>query len=207
MKEIAGAEANFSGSQDRLSETVEFLARIDEVAEIYRLAFQGAPWLETLSIEEVLDRIKAHSLKPGFRALIKKSPTGNIVGSLWYDTPRLEDLRRERGEELASAVEKLQTDLNISDLVFTRETIVHPSVQGGGIGSGLRQRFLEDLAYSYFEGVLVLTRMRDDNHPIIKIAENMNYIRTGVRVESTQASGTFHEYWYRHVFSSEITNG
>jgi hypothetical protein len=42
---------------------------------------------------------------------------------------------------------------------------------------------------------LILTRMRNDNLPILKIADRLGFQRTGIKIPSRQP-GTFHEYWY-----------
>jgi len=81
-------------------------------------------------------------------------------------------------------------------LIWERELIVHPTNQGQGVGSKLRAAFVESVLNHCEKGVLIFTRMRDDNIPVIKIAEKFGFRRTGIRTLSSQKSGVFHEYWY-----------
>lgn len=167
------------------------------VQVIYRLAFASFPWYEDLSNEEIEKRWKIQQAKPGFECLIADEHN-EIVGAIWWDKPTIDELCFERGEPITQFAKQKKRMGNL--LIWVRESIVSPIHQGRGVGSQLRVAFLESVLNRCEKGVLILTRMRDDNLPIIKIAKKSGFLRTGIRTPSSQKSGVFHEYWY---FSQE----
>lgn len=188
---------------ERAPNTEEFRQKVDDVASVYRKAFAGYPWFLEFTDDEVRERLLDHSGKDGFQAFMAADPNGKVVGALWYDRVTAEKISYERGWELAVFADKFCKENNIGDIIWEREIIVDPSVQKQGIATRLRMTFLSYLANTFPMGVLVLTRMWDDNSGIIKIAERFDFIRTGIRVPSSKKPGVFHEYWYRVVSPNE----
>ena len=163
------------------------------VQVIYRLAFASFPWYEDLSNEEIEKRWKIQQAKPGFECLIADE-LNEIIGTIWLDKPTLDELCLERGEPIPQFAKQ---KIRMGDLlIWERELIVSPIHQGRGVGSQLRVAFFESVLNRCEKGVLILTRMRDDNLPVIKIANKFGFQRTGIRTTSSQKSGVFHEYWY-----------
>lgn len=164
---------------------------VTAVQEIYRQAFAGFPWYEALSSADVQGRWDFCATKYGFRAIVAVED-GVVVGALLWDTPTIEDLRLERGDALACfAIDRLCEDVL---LVWEREVMVAPSAQGRGIATQLRLQFLECIGE--MRAALILTRMRDDNVPIVHIAAKRGFSRTGIKVPSSQKPEVSHEYWY-----------
>lgn len=58
---------------------------------------------------------------------------------------------------------------------------------------------VELLQEKYPGGVLAYTRMRDDNHGIIKINTRTGFSRSGVTVPSSSNPNLKHEYWYKAI--------
>lgn len=161
------------------------------VRRIYQGAFAGFPWYETLSRKEVYRRWKNYRRKRGSRAIVAERG-GEIIGALLWDTPTLDELRVERGERLARFAEAHLG--RKTPLIWEREVFVSPDAQKHGVGTKLRRSFLDELRET--ATVLVLTRMRNDNLPIIHIARMFGFSRTGIKVPSSQVPETFHEYWF-----------
>ena len=168
--------------------------RLDDLSEVqrmYQAAFAGFPWYESLTPAEVEGRFKKQTQLPGFQGLVAIRD-GSIAGAIWWESTSIEDLRQERGERLATFAQGLREYQN---LIWEREVIVSPLFQGRGIGLALRQQFVQRVNIDY-RSVLILTRMRDDNLPVIRIAERCGFLRTGIKVPSSQVLGLNHEYWY-----------
>jgi GNAT superfamily N-acetyltransferase len=184
---------------ERTPNTNKFKERREEIAEMLREGFAGFPWYEHLSIDESLRRVNEYALKQGFESFLAEDPNGKIVGGLWYDTPSVDQLEIERGKPLADFAQQLCNQHEIEDLVWERELIVRPDYQGQRVGTRLRETFISYVSKQYPEGVIILTRMREDNPGTIIIAERLDYQQTGIRVPSSQKAGVFHEYWYKLI--------
>lgn len=178
-----------------------FKTRINEIADVYKAAFSGAPWFENLSFEETFRRVSDNSQKNGFEAYVAESidGSGEIVGGLWFDKPTLEELKIERGEKLADFASKTLQENNINSLIWEREVLVKPGHQGQKIATRLRLSFISYINDTMPDGSLILTRMRDDNFAIIKVAENVGFKRSGIKVTSSQDPIIKHEYWYNLI--------
>ena len=169
----------------------------EAVREILPAAFAGFPWYEDLSSEEVRRRIEIQRTKRGFSGLIAREG-GMIVGASWWDSPTFKELGTERGVDLANfAAQKVSATGSHVTLIWGRETIVDPSYQGRGIASALKKAFVERLSRE--GGFLVLTRMREDNRPIIAVNKKLGFVPTGIRIKSSQIPSVFHEYWYLEI--------
>lgn len=193
-------EYNGSPEQVTVRDSQEnlFIERRLEVADILRKSFAGAPWFEDIDEAEAVSRVDAHASKPGFEAVLALDQD-SVVGGLWYDTPSLEELRSERGEELARFAQFVSVNDDIDRVVWEREVVVSPTHQGMKLATRLRERFLDRLATDGVGSSLLLTRMRDDNGAIISVAKKFDYSRTGIRMPSSQNPEVSHEYWYKVV--------
>lgn len=170
---------------------------INSLALAYLEAFRGSPWFEdSLTIDEVMTRLECQFRKPGFRLFILESNSGELVAASWFDTPSLMDIKKERGAELRNFAESVKSLNNIDALIWEREVLVRPKYQGLGMGTEIRTKMLDFINQTFASG-LVLTRMREDNIPIIKIAEKLGFKRTGITKPSSQEPAINHEYWFR----------
>lgn len=176
-----------------------FLAESAQMADMYQQAFAGYPWFEELSDQEVARRLESHTEQTGFTAFVEQDCDGLVTGALWFDTPSAEVFGAERGEMARDFAERTQVEQGLSTLVWEREVLVRPEAQGRGLATKLRADMLAYLGDTYPGGVLVMTRMRDDNAGIIKIAERLGYTRTGIRTPSSQVADLCHEYWCRVI--------
>lgn len=165
-------------------------ADLGDLCRLYADALSGPPWNNPVSLEAALEIVDAHMSLPGFDGLIYRSEN-DVIGASWWDKPTIEDVYRERGEELAAV---LAGALKGRLLVWERELLVAPSHQGRGHGTTIRSEFLRVLAQSE-RSTLVATRMREDNLPTIRVAQKLRFRRTGIRVPSNSNPGLYHEYW------------
>lgn len=168
------------------------------IGKILPAAFAGSPWYENLSHEEVTRRLESIQAKRGLAGLVAEEADVVFGTSLW-DTPTILELESERGKALANfATEKSRSASGKQVvLVWARETLVHPKYQGQGVASALKKTFITRLGIE--DGFLILTRMREDNRPIIAVNKRLGFNRTGIRTESSQKAGVFHEYWYLEI--------
>lgn len=170
------------------------------VEPVYRDAFFGFPWQEDLSAGEVRHRLQVMQTKRGAEGIVAVENSRVLGVSLW-DMPTIPELQLERGQALAEfAARKMATVTGLTTVAWERELLVDPKFQGRGVGTALRKAFISLLKRE--AGFLVLTRMRDDNLPTIRIAEKIRLARTGIRIESSQKAGVFHEYWFLEVPSA-----
>ncbi len=126
---------------------------------------------------------------------------GRLVEASWYDTPTLDELEKERGRPLRVFCEEKIEETKLEKIIWQREILISPEFQGKDIGShlkGLMNRHHQENANNHGSSI-VLTRMRDDNHGIIKMNKDGGMNRTGIRMKSS--SGSYHEYWYRYFIS------
>ncbi len=106
----------------------------------------------------------------------------------------IKELNIERGKVLVDFAKKF----NGYKLIWLRETCVSPEFQNLGIGTLLKQSIFTNLNDAVIS-TLLLTRMREDNLPIISINKKLGFQPTGIKVLSSQVLGIFHEYWYKEI--------
>lgn len=184
-----------------ISSAIELVTplEIGQLIYIYRQAFrESLVWREDLSEETVTQRINTQFAKKGFTLFISKV-SDRINGALWYDTPNLAELETERGKLLADFASQTIGSSALVKIVWEREIIVDPQFQGQGIATQLRQRFLQSLETNCLQGALILTRMRNDNLAIIKVAEKCGYQRTGIETDSNWRPPMKNSYWFKKV--------
>ena len=198
MKERQRPKQPHERSEGPAPQSTEFVTRKYQIAELIKLTFAGHPWYEDLSDEDALSRVDECILKPGFGAFIVIEDDLPIAG-LWYDTPSHDELRAERGQEIIDFIKEINSQHELNAIIWARESVVHPTYQGKGLASKLRQDFLNHVAKTSEGNTLVLTRMRDDNGPILSVAKKFGYERTGIRMPSSQKPDVSHEYWYKLV--------
>lgn len=200
---------------------------LPSLLECYKLAFAGFPWFENLSDEEIHARWKTYCTKRDFTCLVAREHTRTtegiriqVVGAIWWDVITLENLEKERGKQLAEFARKTLRTIDEEEHqksrgqwsvypfpIWERDLIVRPSHQNQGIGKNLRASFLAksitllmgESTFGRCNSLLILTRMRDDNLPTLKIAEKLEFQRTEIRAPSSQKLDTFHEYWFKRV--------
>lgn len=170
-----------------------------EIGYIYQEAFSGYPWFEELSFDTIDDRLSANISKPGFSAFVAYGEQQELAGSLWFDLPTFDELEIERGSALRILAERICEEKDIKTIIWEREVMVRPKYQGQGIATKLRTAFIGYIGGAYEDGTLILTRMRDDNSAIIKIAEKLGFSRSGIQMPSRQNPETNHEYWYNII--------
>jgi L-amino acid N-acyltransferase YncA len=171
--------------------------KVEKLATTYLKSFRGFPWFErSLSIDDVNKRLEFQLEKPGLQIFIIENKTEEIVAAGWFDTPTLDEVEKERGLELKKFAMEIMQTKKINKLIWEREILVSPDYQNMGLGTRIRTRMIEYIDQK-FNPNLIITRMRDDNFPIIKIAEKLNFKRTGITKSSSQVPGINHEYWYR----------
>lgn len=158
---------------------------------VYKRAFAGYPWFENLSEEVISNRWKDSSSQPEFRCIVGEE-SQLIVAAVWWNTLTEKNLIRERGQPLFDFVKSHHSGYR---MIWEREVMVDPDFQGRGIATIMRQKFIEQVCATHLPSI-VLTRMRDDNFGIIKIAQKLGYIRTGIRMPCTLKPGVCHEYWH-----------
>ncbi len=174
----------------------EFCLQQEQIEELYSLAFAGFPWYESLAVEDVKYRLQKDMQRSGFRAFLATSGD-EVIGAHWSDTPTLTQLMAERGEQLGHFIDNNR--FKGLPLVWERELMVRPDMQGRGIGSNLRTIFLRYLEAQYRGGALVLTRMRDDNTPTLTIAQRSGFFDTRIRTPSSQRPDITHGYYIRPI--------
>lgn len=161
------------------------------IKSVYKVCFSGPPWNQEVTEEEAEARWADHSSRAGFVCFVA-TENEQVIGASWFDTISLEELARERGDDLVAFVTSLGSML---PAVWIRETIVDPRFQGKRIASQLKEWAVRDIAERLSHTIL-LTRLRDDNTKIIRANEKLGFRRTGVRVASRGTPGLSHEYWY-----------
>jgi len=166
------------------------------VLAIYQAAFSGPPWDESLPMSTVRSRWSFYRDKRGFRPMVAVMD-GQLVGAIWWDTPTLSELATERGSDLALFAGQ---KLGKGQLIWEREVITHPDYQKQGAATALRKTMLKMVARE--KTALVLTRMRQDNLAILKVATNLGFQQTGFTAPSKQP-GIVHQYWYKIVTQAE----
>ena len=170
---------------------------VEQILEVYQRAFAGFPWFEELSDEEVLQRWEEQSTMNSFRCLVAiDKETDQIIGAHWHDMINLKGLKTERGAELADWVQAQVGVIfaHLCVLVWERELVVDPDWGRRGIGTALREAFLQEkkkLGVAY----MILTRLREDNIGSIKPVWRMGFRKTGIQKPSSQTS-FMHDYWY-----------
>ncbi len=179
--------------------TQRFLEHLDQVYVMYQKAYAGEPWNESLTNTVVQERVQKDIQRPGFESFIAESPDGKIIGTLYFDEISLIQLEEERGEALANFARTLAEKVGIDSFVWERELMLMPEYQRQHIGTRLRLAFNLYLTQKYPQGVMLLTRMRDDNPGTIKSAEKMGYQKTGISVQSRTFPGVIHDYWYKII--------
>jgi len=165
----------------------------ERIKVIYQLAFAGYPWFENLSQEEVNLRWQTQSARRGFTCLVAEIDN-EVVGATWYDIITLEELRLERGDDLANFAENFSG----CDIVWLRETCVHPEFHGRGIARALKEAVIASIQ-QINQPRLLLTRMREDNYAIIKINISLGFTRTMIKMPCSLTKGKFHEHWYKKL--------
>lgn len=164
------------------------------ILNMYIKCFAGYPWFETLSMEEVTKRWLSNSSQQNFTCIVAEL-NDEVAGSMWWNDLTETALLKERGPKLFAFAKENFPNIRV---VWERELMVSPEFTGKKIASNLRGEFLSRLLKRQAP-FLILTRMRDDNFAVIKIAERIGYARTGIRMPCSIKPSVCHEYWYRAI--------
>lgn len=167
------------------------------LVDIYIGAFSGYPWFETNSTENITQIIEKNAQKKGFTIFCLEDKNNNLIGASWFDTPSLDELETEKGVAIRTFSENKMKEEGLHTLIFVRDTIVKPDQQGKGVASYLKDTYLKFIQETFTDGVLLITRHKDDNFAIIKTSEKRGFLRSGVRMPSKQDQNVFNEYWYK----------
>lgn len=162
-----------------------------DLAALIKDAFLSPPWCEDLSDNECQKRATAILDKRDIQCFTAKY-CENVVGVILTDTITPDELAFERGANLANWA----SQKGWGTIGWEREILLLRAHQSRGIGTILREKMLSHLSQRKNYSAL-LTRMRDDNIRVIKIAENFGYLRTGIRVKSSLGENIWHEFWYK----------
>lgn len=176
---------------------------LEGIHEVYQKAFSGFPWFESLTIEEVERRWKEHSSQLGFSCYVActDETCSAMIGISYFSAPHHTQLVQQKGKKLGQFVsEYAEPDVQ---LIWYAETCVLPEFQEKGVARKLKKGCLGYIENSFARS-LVLTRMRDDNLPIIHLNTSLGFQRTGVRVPSSQKPDVFHEFWYLQLGKEKI---
>lgn len=160
------------------------------VATLIQRAFSSFPWYEILTKNECLNRILKDFTRNnffGYILFIDNKP----VAANWVDQLSVEQIRVERGRDLAIFI----LNLGIDFVLWERDILVDPYYQNKGYGTQIKKKLFGYLKNQY-KGRYIFARLRQDNIGSIKICEKMGYKQTGVLVPSSQIKGLFHEYYY-----------
>ena len=163
----------------------------EHLAKLTQDAFKSPPWEEDLSDTECAKRADSMLGKMNVQCISAYS-NFTLVGIILVDELTIQQLKKERGDPLYNWV----LGMNFKKIAWGRETLIQRNFQSQGIGRILRSQMISHLENTGQYSV-ILTRMRDDNFRVIKIAEKFDYKRTGVRQKSSMGENVWHEYWYR----------
>lgn len=164
------------------------------VQMLYIDAFAGFPWFENLTHEEIEQRMASDLSKDTFTCLVGEVDE-EIVATSWGICLDLDELALERGQDLCDAIAEHAYQRR---LFWERELIVHPKVQGQGLGGKIRTRFLDHVA-ELFAPALLLTRMRDDNVGTLKIAMRLGFEPTGITRPAIEKPGAIHQFYMKKI--------
>lgn len=171
----------------RIKKTERF-AKI--VAILIQKAFSGFPWYEILTKNECLNRILKDFKRNNFFGYILFVDNKPVAAN-WIDQLSIEQIKVERGENLANFV----SSFGIDYILWERDILVDPYYQNKGYGTKIKKQLFGYLKHKY-SGQYIFARLRQDNIGSIKICEKMGYKKTGILVPSSQIKGLFHEYYF-----------
>ena len=170
------------------------------VMPLYRRSFRLGVWQEDLSVETVIERLKKN-FSGNFRGYFLFGPNETCIAASWYEFIDIDKLIGERGQLLYQFVENQLKQNDLKTIVWYAGTQVDPDFGGQGIASMLKKLTDINLTKTASEvgGVLIATRLRDDNIRIININTKLGYQRTGLRMPCTLEPSISHEYWYKII--------
>lgn len=171
-----------------------------EIIKMYAQAFSGYPWYENLSYSDIEARIKSHENNINFELVLIRNDENEIIGATWfYEDSKLGITQQKNGQKLQKVLQKLMSNSEIQNVVYICETIVATNHQGKGVATELKGKSLDIVKNKYPNGVILYTRMRDDNNGIIIINSKHGFRRSGVKVASSSNSDISHEYWFKVI--------
>lgn len=158
------------------------------VCELCQEAFKGYPWFENMSDGYIRDRWHRHSGERNFYCILIESEK-RVIAATWFHDLSPEKIRDQKGKDLYDFVATYKE----RQIVWIDASVTHPAFQGRGLATTLKHAALKKISALHISPI-VLTRMRDDNHGIIKVNERFGFVRTGIKIPG---KGGMHEFWYR----------
>jgi|GEM_PF-1089237 len=171
---------------------------IATVMPLYRHSFKFGVWQEDLSVETVIGRLEKN-FSGDYRGYFIFDKNEVCIAASWYELIYIEELIQNKGDLLGQFAKDQLSLNNLWRIIWYAETQVDPSYSGQGLATKLKKMTDSDIAQlsQKTSGVLVTTRMRDDNLGIITINSKLGYQRTGIRMPCTLEPTISHEYWYK----------
>lgn len=171
---------------------------ITTVTPLYRRCFRYGVWQEDLSIENVVNRLEGCFARD-FRGNFLFTIDEQCIGATWYEYVNLDWLAKNKGSDLAYFASQLIMKDHLYHLVWHTETLVDPSFSGLGLATSLKQTVDDRLVASSKAdgGILLCTRMRDDNIAILKTNTKLGFQKTGIRMPCNLDPEISHEYWFK----------
>lgn len=168
-----------------------------QLVSLYQAAFGDYPWYLSLTSEYITDRLTKHFANNNCKVFVYEQD-GSVVGASWFDQPSLGELATMRGAEISEFAANMLQEQGISEFIWMRETIVHPEMQKRGIGRKLRENIHTYMTDNFPNGVLVLTRHREDNEGIIRLSRENGFSPSGiVQTQMIDGKDVSNEFWYR----------
>ena len=152
-------------------------------------AFSGHPWYQDHSQDELDKLWLATIAEPGFSGIVTSDDGGAIIGASWWHLPPVSSIH---GKTLLSFIQQQRGN---KTLIWEDAVLVRRRSQKMGIGFALRNAFIASVKKTYGQ-VLILTRMRSDNIPSLRLAKRLGFNKTGARFIESQGPHIFQEYWY-----------
>lgn len=187
---------------DRFPADTEFFRNNHEaVATAYYAAFQGPPLNEDPSIEEALADMSRYEDRAGFTAFLDYGP-GIVRAGAWYYGLTPDEVATEKGAELRALAATLidKHTIPATNIVYQPVFFVNPTVQRRGLARPLHERMYGHLAEQTGHTALLLTKIRDDNHGIIKVNERLGNQRSEITQPVPGLPPAIqNRFWYRII--------
>ena len=179
--------------------TSEISSRMEEIATVYRRAFNVAPWFLNWSQEHAISLIEEARRHERFETFLGLGVKKEVIAAHWYYLMTVAEIEQERSPELATFAQQQVRTHALPIIVYEKAIFVDPLYQRRGIARQLRAVGLTTAENLYGQQrMLILTRHREDNTGIIRLSEQMSFSFTGIRTPSLK-DGVFHLFYAKIV--------
>ena len=163
--------------------TSEISSRIDEIATVYRRAFNAAPWFLNWSHEHVISLIEEARQHEKFETFLGLGVNGEVIAAYWYYPLTVSEIEQELAPELATFAQEQIITHALPIIVYEKALFVDPFYHRRGIAGQLRDVGLTRAVELYGQQrMLILTRHREDHTGIIHLSEHMGFSFNGVKM-------------------------